>query len=86
MLTSVVAFFAGHGALSTLVAPVHTRSEILHFFSTFAILVMLTYSGIGLLPTLVVPVYSTSGALPTFGYPVFTGSGTFANFVSTCLD
>ena len=62
--TLVVPFFAGPGALATLVAPVHmhTRSVTLQ---TFATLVMLTYTGISLLPALVVPVYSKSGALPT---------------------
>ena len=35
VLTSVVPCFAGHGAWSTMVVPVHTRSEILQFFFTF---------------------------------------------------
>jgi len=40
---------------------------------------VLTYTGTGLLPTLVVLVYSKSGALPTLVAPFFTGSGIFGN-------
>ena len=55
------------------------------FLSTFATLVVPTYTGTGLSPTSVVLIYSKSGTLQTLGAPIFTGSGNFGNFRCTCL-
>ena len=63
--------FAGTEALPTSVAHEIWKK----IWSTFATLVVPTYTGTGLSPTLVVLIHSKSGASQTLIAPIFTGSG-----------